>query len=171
MVTATGAFAKAWVAHRPPKPEPMITTRCRPDPGLVAAGVAGLGAGDSTVMTHSSLSPCGLPRTAAQRRAGDQATAFINPPMVSNSPNWLAARAMPTLAAVTARIGHLSRLQPTSRRTLLFPELPAAETYVHRRFLRRGAAKPRLQAAALRTHGSFGRRCGGSQCPRLRCGT
>ncbi len=30
MVMSTGALASASVAHNPPKPEPMITTRCRP---------------------------------------------------------------------------------------------------------------------------------------------
>jgi hypothetical protein len=56
MMTSTGALAKASVAQRPPKPEPMITTRCLLDPRSVGDRLAEL-CEVSTVIVYSLLSP------------------------------------------------------------------------------------------------------------------
>src|SRR5215216_6621671 len=92
MMTSTGALARASVAHRPPKPEPMTTTRWLPDPRSTGDGVAGLGAGVSTVITHSSLS-LGAARCDRDHQGRDtRQTGFIIPPLFSNRPsdsaNW-----------------------------------------------------------------------------------
>ena len=107
MMMSTGAFFRASVAQSPPKPEPMITTRCLLDVRSTGDGVAGLGAGVSTVMTHSSLWPMRAPRTATHLTAETRATGFIMPPLLSNrpsdSPNW------PPFATRSARAGPLAQ--------------------------------------------------------------
>src|SRR5688572_31756644 len=87
MITSTGAFARASVDQRPPNPEPMITTRCLPDPRSTGAGLAGPGAGVSTVMIHSSLSPSGLRRAAAHRVRETGQPVTVIPPLLSNIPS------------------------------------------------------------------------------------
>src|SRR5829696_2755061 len=62
MVMSTGALASASVAHNAPKPEPMTTTRCRPDPSLGGVRAADAVPEVSTDIVLSSLSmvPCRL---------------------------------------------------------------------------------------------------------------
>src|SRR3954471_18258205 len=51
MVTSTAALRSACAANRPPKPEPMMTTRGRPLEGSLVAGTC---AGDVVMMIPSS---------------------------------------------------------------------------------------------------------------------
>src|SRR5215203_6764999 len=55
MVMSTGALASASVAHNAPKPEPMTTTRCRPDPSLGGVRAADAVPEVSTDIVLSSL--------------------------------------------------------------------------------------------------------------------
>ena len=65
-VTSTGALRSAWAANRPPKPEPMMTTRGRPP----AESNAGTRAGDVVMMTSSPTSGAAVP--GAVERSGTQ---------------------------------------------------------------------------------------------------
>src|SRR5215213_6435193 len=56
IVMSTGALASASVAHKAPKPEPMTTTRCRPDPSLAGVDAAEAAPEVSTDIVLSSLS-------------------------------------------------------------------------------------------------------------------